>query len=155
MVGYALGNTLTENGSVSRGVCTISKEEYLTDIVERTKIIKTAQGAAYTEDGVNYMEILTDSVTSMNMWGFSKSFMMEAEKSFTKFFEQEVPKNPLKAECYLPSVVEALLFEEKATVKVLKSNDHWFGVTYQEDKPFVQESIATLKSAGIYPEILW
>lgn len=155
MVGYALGNTLTENGSVSRGICTTNDAGYLTDIVERTTIVKTAAGAAYTLDGKNYTDISTDSITSMNMWGFTESFLKEVKNSFEAFFKNEVPKNPLKAECYLPFVVDELLNADKATVKVLTSHDRWFGVTYKEDKPFVQASIAELKKNGIYPETLW
>ncbi|MDO5573970.1 MAG: sugar phosphate nucleotidyltransferase [bacterium] len=155
MVGYELGKTLTENGYVSRGVCETDADSYLTDIVERTHIEKTAEGAAYTEDGTHYTEISTDSQVSMNMWGFSKSFMKEAEIAFEKFFQETVPTNPLKAECYLPSVVDSLLKAGKATVKVLHSKDRWFGVTYKEDKPFVMESIAALKAGGVYPQKLW
>lgn len=155
MVGYELDNTLTENGYVSRGVCEIDAASYLTDVVERTHIEKTAAGAAYTEDGTTYTEISAKSIVSMNMWGFSKSFMKEAEAVFAEFMEKTVPNNPLKAECYLPSVVNDLLKAGKATVKVLHSKDRWFGVTYKEDKPFVMESIAALKKQGVYPQRLW
>ncbi len=155
MVGFPLGNTLTENGSVSRGICTTDREGFLADIVERTKIVKTASGAAYTEDGENYSDISVDSITSMNLWGFSKSFLSEVESAFQEFFEKEVPKNPMKSECYLPYVVDELLRAKKATVKVLTSHDRWFGVTYKEDKPFVQASIDALKQQGVYPETLW
>ncbi len=155
MVGYALGNTLTENGSVSRGVCETDANDFLTDIVERTKIIKTENGASYTEDGETYIDISKDSIVSMNMWGFTGSFLNEVEKSFAEFFKNDVPKNPEKAECYLPFVVDELLKADKATVKVLKSSDRWFGVTYKEDKPFVVQSVKNLKEAGIYPEKLW
>ena len=155
MVGYELGNTLTENGYVSRGVCETDADSFLTDIVERTQIVKTENGAAYTEDGTNYVDIATDSMVSMNLWGFTKSFLPEVEQSFATFFEQTVPGNPLKAECYLPFVVDELLKADKATVKVLRSKDKWFGVTYQEDKPYVVASIAKLKENGVYPEKLW
>ena len=129
MVGYELGNTLTENGYVSRGVCETDTDSYLTDIVERTHIEKTTDGAAYTEDGVHYTSISVHSPVSMNMWGFSKSFLREAAIAFQNFFENTVPENPLKAECYLPSVVDGLIKADKATVKVLHSHDRWFGVT--------------------------
>jgi len=155
MVGYALGNTLTENGSVSRGVCETDENSFLTDIVERTKIIKTETGAAYTEDGENYQDISKDAIVSMNMWGFTQSFLDEVDKAFVEFFKNDVPKNPEKAECYLPFVVDGLLKENKASVKVLKSSDRWFGVTYKEDKPFVVQSVKDLKNAGTYPEKLW
>ena len=155
MVGYALKNTLTENGSVSRGVCELDDEEKLTDIVERTKIIKTENGAAYTEDGENYSDINPESIVSMNLWGFTEGFMGEVSKRFERFIREEVPANPLKAECYLPFVVDELLKENKAEVKVLKSKDRWFGVTYKEDKEMVKRSIADLKEKGVYPKNLF
>ena len=155
MVGYELGNTLTENGYVSRGVCEMDRDGYLTDIVERTHIEQTENGAAYTEDNKTYTDISVKSTVSMNMWGFTKSFLEEAEKLFAEFFEKTVPGNPLKAECYLPFVVDELLKAGKATVKVLPSKDRWFGVTYKEDKPFVVSAIAGLKEQGIYPQELW
>lgn len=155
MVGFKLGNTLTENGSVSRGVCTVDEDGNLKDIVERTKIIKTADGAAFTEDGENYQPIDTDSVTSMNIWGFSEDFMGEIDKAFEQFYVNELPGNPEKAECYLPFVVDDLLKAQKASVKVLTSDDRWFGVTYKEDKPVVKKEIGLLKSKGEYPANLW
>lgn len=155
MVGFKLGNTLTENGSVSRGICTTDEQGYLANIVERTKIIKTETGAAFTEDGEHYEDISTDSLTSMNIWGFTGDFLPEIDKAFCDFYENELPNNPEKAECYLPFVVDDMLKAGKATVKVLTSPDKWFGVTYKEDKPFVKEQIAQLKAAGVYPEILW
>lgn len=155
MVGYALKNTLTENGYVSRGVCTADENGMLLDIVERTHIVKTENGAAYTEDDENYIDISEDSIVSMNLWGFTKSFIDEADKSFKSFFENKVPGNPLKSECYLPGVVDELLRDNKASVSVLKSDDRWFGVTYKEDKPFVVDSIKKLKAEGIYPDKLW
>ena len=156
MVGYELKNTLTENGYVSRGVCSTDKEGYLTDIVERTHIEKDGDGARFTlDEGLTYEPIDADSMVSMNMWGFSGSFIDEAGKSFERFFDETVPSNPLKAECYLPGVVDELLKAGKATVRVLKSSDRWFGVTYKEDKPFVVESIKALKDKGEYPDKLW
>lgn len=155
MVGYELGKTLTEFGSVSRGVCDIDGEHYLTDIVERTAIERRGEGAVYTEDGVNYKNISTDRIVSMNMWGFTRSMMDELETEFARFFREQLSANPLKAECYLPFVVDELLKQQKATVKVLTSSDRWFGITYKEDKPFVVEAIADLKKEGLYPEKLW
>ncbi len=155
MVGFALKNTLTENGSVSRGVCTVNEAGELIDITERTKIVKRDEGAAYTENGSDYIPISGDSIVSMNFWGYSESFLKEAELQFMQFLENEVPKNPLKAEFYLPSVVDRLLKEGRAGVKVLKSEDKWFGVTYREDKPVVVDSIRRLKQEGVYPDKLW
>ena len=156
MVGYNLGNTLTENGSVSRGCCETDAEGFLTDIVERTKIIRTETGAAYTEDdGATYQPISVDSIVSMNFWGFTPGFVKELDSALVNFFTEKVPANPLKAECYLPMEVDRLLKEGKATVNVLTSKDKWFGVTYKEDKPYVEASIKALKDAGVYPKNLW
>ena len=151
MVGYRLGNTLTENGHVSRGVCTVDPKGYLTGICERTYIVMTPDGAAYSEDdGQTLIPISPDERVSMNMWGFSASFMTELKKQFSDFLTNEMPKNPLKAEYFLPSVVSSLLADNKATVQVLHSNDKWYGVTYKEDKATVVAAIAALKQRGIY-----
>lgn len=155
MVGYELGNTLTENGSVARGCCVTDAEDYLVTIAERTQIEKRGSGAAYTEDGTHYVPLPLDTPVSMNMWGFTPSILEELEEAVNQFFMTEVSKNPLKAECFLPIEVDKLLKSGKATVKVLSSKDKWFGVTYKEDKPFVVESIANLKKQGVYPEKLW
>ena len=155
MVGYKLINTLTENGSVSRGVCSIDDCGYLSDIEEKTKIIKTENGAAFTDNDIDYTDISSDTIVSMNMWGFSKGFMAELKAAFNDFMENDVKNNPLKSECYLPFVVDDLIKSGKATVKVLTSSDKWFGVTYKEDKPFVVKSIQELKDNGEYPSKLW
>lgn len=156
MVGYQLGNTLTENGSVARGVCVTDENGYLQEIAERTKIVRTADGAAFTEDdGATWTPLALDTPVSMNMWAFSPSILNELGAAVEKFFAEEVEKNPLKSECFLPIEVDKLLKEGKATVEVLHSADKWFGVTYKEDKPFVMESIAKLKAAGVYPDVLW
>ena len=117
--------------------------------------MKTENGVVYTEDKEHYLPIAADSTVSMNMWGFTESFLKETKNRFAAFFEKSVPANPLKSEFFLPFVVDELLKENKAEVKVLKSEDQWFGVTYQEDKPFVQSSIRKLKDQGVYPEVLW
>ena len=156
MVGYRLGNTLTEFGSVARGVCVTSEDGYLQTIAERTNIIKTETGAAYSEDGgETYTDISPDTPVSMNMWGFYPSIVKEFGIALDDFFANKVELNPLKAECFIPIEVDNLLKADKATVKVLSSKDKWFGVTYKEDKPFVMSSIKALKDAGIYPEHLW
>lgn len=154
-VGYELGNTLTENGSVARGCCVTDDQDYLLTIAERTQIEKTEDGAAYTEDGLDYTPIALDTPVSMNMWGFTPSIMNELETAVNTFFAEEVEKNPLKSECFLPIEIDKLLKKDVATVKVLSSKDKWFGVTYKEDKPFVVESIANLKKQGVYPDKLW
>ncbi len=151
MVGYRLGNTLTENGHVSRGVCTVDDNGYLTGICERTYIVMTPDGAAYSEDdGKTLIPISPDERVSMNMWGFTASFMKELKEQFKDFLADEMPKNPLKSEYFLPSVVSSLLADDKATVQVLHSNDKWYGVTYKEDKATVVAAIAALKQRGIY-----
>lgn len=156
MVGYELGNTLTENGSVARGCCVTDENGYLVTIAERTQIEKRPGGAAYSEDGgKTFTDISLNTPVSMNMWGFTPSIMEELEKAVNLFFQEGVESNPLKAECFLPIEVDKLLKEKKATVQVLPSKDKWFGVTYKEDKPFVMESIQKLKAAGVYPEKLW
>ena len=155
MVGFRLGNTLTMNGSVSRGICSTDNNGNLSDIIERTKIIKTADGAAYTENGQDYIPISESSVTSMNIWGFTPDFLEELDVAFEKFYKEELPNNVQKAECYLPYVVADMIKTGRATVKVLDSSDKWFGVTYKDDKEYVREQIASLKEAGVYPRYLW
>ena len=155
MVGFKLGNTLTENGSVSRGICSVNEQGELVDITERTKIVKTDAGAEYTENGTDYIPISVDSVTSMNIWGFTHDFLEELDKEFTRFYKEELPNNIEKAECYLPFVVDDMIKAGRATVKVLSSSDRWFGVTYREDKAYVKEQIEALKAEGVYPKYLW
>lgn len=156
MVGYRLENTLTENGHVARGVCVTDEQNHLVEIHERTRIEKRPDGAAYTEDdGVTWVSIPVDSTVSMNMWGFSESILKELELRFAKFLDENLQKNPLKCEYFLPFVVDELLKEKKATVKVMKSMDKWYGVTYKEDKPVVVAAIQKLKEQGLYPQKLW
>jgi len=156
MVGYQLEKTLTENGFVSRGVCEMDDEEYLTGITERVHIEYKEGVIQFTEDkGETWTKIEPDTTVSMNLFGFSESFMGELEKRFARFLEKELPANPRKAEFFLPSVVGELIIEEKANVKVLQSPDHWYGITYQEDKRGVEEAIAKMKDEGLYPIKLW
>ena len=156
MVGYRLYNTLTENGHVARGVCTISEDGKLIDIHERTRIEKQGDKAKFTEDdGKTWTELGEDTVVSMNMWGFTKSIIKELDERFAIFLDKELPGNPLKCEYFLPFVVDELLKEYKAEVTVLKSVDRWHGVTYKEDKETVVNAIKELKKTGIYPERLW
>ncbi|MBQ9867802.1 MAG: nucleotidyltransferase [Lachnospiraceae bacterium] len=156
MVGYQLKNTLTEHGSVARGCCRMDDAQYLTHIEELTKIEKTATGARYTQDdGASWTDIDINTLVSMNMWGLQPEIFAELEKSMERFFKEEMEKNPLKSECFIPIEVGRMVNEKKASVKVLSSEDKWFGVTYKEDKPFVMESIQKLKEQGVYPEKLW
>lgn len=156
MVGYVLKNTLTENGHVARGVCETDEYGMLKEIHERTRIEKREGGVAYTEDdGATWVSLPEDSLVSMNMWGFNQSMMEELKKGFPVFLEENLEKNPLKCEYFLPFAVDELVQEKKATVQVLKSEDRWYGVTYKEDKPMVVEAIRRLKKEGLYPENLW
>ena len=156
MVGYLLKNTLTENGHVARGVCGTDAAGKLTSITERVRIEKREGGPAYTEDGgVTWVPLPEDTVVSMNMWGFSKSMMTELRNRFAGFLSENLQKNPLKCEYFLPFVVDELIREGKAGVTVLKSRDRWYGVTYKEDKPVVVKAVQALKDQGLYPQKLW
>lgn len=156
MVGYQLENTLTENGHVARGVCVTDEEGYLQKINERTRIERRGAETAYTEDeGKTWTVIPRGSTVSMNMWGFSASILGELSQRFRVFLQENLEKNPLKCEYFLPFVVDELLLEDRATVRVLKSADKWYGVTYKEDKPQVVAAIRALKDQGLYPEKLW
>lgn len=156
MVGYLLKNTLTENGHVARGVCETDAHHKLTAITERTRIERHAEGPAYTEDdGVTWHSLPEDAPVSMNLWGFSASILKELKERFPVFLDENLKKNPLKCEYFLPFVVDELIREGKAEVTVLKSHDRWHGVTYKEDKPVVMKAMQDLKDAGKYPQNLW
>lgn len=155
MVGYQLQNTLTENGYVARGVC-VEKDGILETVVERTRIEKRADGPAYTEDGgETWHSLLADATVSMNLWGFTPGFVEDLKRDFRAFLENDVPKNPMKAEYFLPFVVNDQIRAGKADVHVLKSADKWYGVTYKEDKPVVVRALADMMASGVYPDPLW
>ena len=154
MVGYQLENTLTENGHVARGICEMDEDGSLTKITERTRIEKREDGAAYTEDdGQTWIHLPKNAVVSMNMWGFTESFLIELRRRFPRFLEKTLEENPLKGEYFLPSVVGELLSEKAAVVQVLKTMDRWYGVTYKEDKPAVMDAIRKMKESGMYEGI--
>lgn len=156
MVGFHIENTITENGHVSRGVCQTDEDHNLTDITERTRIEKVGGGAAYTlDDGAHWHPIPDKTPVSMNCWGFTPGFMKELKNRFPAFLDSNLEKNPLKCEYFLPGVVSQLLREDKAVVKVLESEDKWYGVTYQEDKATVMAAISSMKDSGLYPLLLW
>lgn len=156
MVGYQLENTLTENGHVARGVCTTNENGELVSVVERTRIEKKGDGAAFTEDdGATWTDIPKSSIVSMNMWGFTASILQEINSGFKAFLDAGLESNPMKCEYFLPTVVSNLLAADKATVSVLTSADKWYGVTYKEDKPVVMAAIQDMKDKGLYPERLW
>lgn len=156
MVGYRLKNTITENGHVSRGICQINEKKELVDITERTRIENRGDFIAYSEDeGGTWVEIDGNRLVSMNMWGFTRSILEEIQKGFSKFLEENLPKNPMKCEYFLPSVVSSLLSQGRATVSVLESEDKWYGITYKEDKPMVVDALQSLKDKGVYSQALW
>lgn len=156
MVGYYLGNTVTDNGHVARGICTMDENGKLVKIEERTQIEKRDGGIAFTEDGgETWTNVSEKAVVSMNMWGFTKSILTELEARFVPFLEANLPVNPVKCEYFLPFVVDELLKENRAEVTVLNTPDRWYGVTYKEDKQMVMDAIQGMKDAGIYPEKLW
>lgn len=153
MIGFVLGNTLSENGGVTRGICKVDENHMLTDIVETSNIEKSEDGAVIrTEDGV--LEVDVHSPVSMNMWGLHPEFFKVLENGFEEFLS-EIGANYLKAEYLLPTIIGELLAEGSADVKVLRSHDKWFGVTYKEDKEAVVASVRALVDAGVYPEKLF
>lgn len=153
MVAYMLRNTVTENGSVARGICEV-KDGCLAGVTERTHIEKRGSDAAYTEDGEHFVSLSGDSPVSMNCWGFGRSMLDELVARFGPWFAENVEKNPLKAEYFLPSVANALIQEGLASVRVLPCSETWYGITYKEDLPNVIDAIAALREKGIYPETL-
>ena len=153
MVGFVLKNTLSDNGGVTRGVCKVDEHRMLSEIIETSNIVKTAEGAAVqTEDGAVPIDV--ESEVSMNMWGLSPAFFDVLEKGFDVFLEKLDPEN-LKGEYLLPTIIGDLLKEGKMRVEVRKSHDEWFGVTYKEDKPDVVAAIQKLITDGVYPEKLF
>lgn len=154
MVGYLLRNAMTDNGYVARGVCEI-ENDYLTGVTERTHIEKRGEDAAYTEDGTHYVPLSGNTVVSMNFWGFTPRILAELERRFPKFLDENLPVNPEKCEFFLPTVANAQIHEGLGTVRVLHTDEAWYGVTYREDLPSVQAAIAALHEAGVYPEVLF
>ena len=154
MVGYLVRNTVTENGYVSRGVCTV-EDGLLKTVTERTHIEKRGNGAAYTEDGEHYVDLPGDTVVSMNLWGFQQELLEQFVGGFPAFLEENLPKNPLKCEYFLPSVANAQIQKGLGTIRVLPTEDVWYGVTYSEDLLSVKNAIQTMKDQKIYPQELW
>mgnify|MGYP005963937645 FL=1 len=154
MVGYELGKTVTDNGSVARGVCSTDAQGNLTTITERTRIEKYPGGIHFTEDGETWTDLPADTTVSMNFMGFMPSFLEEATELFPKALDEILAKNPLKGEYFLPAIVQQMLTEGRATMKVLTSPDKWYGVTYAADKPVVVAALKKMTEDGIYPEKL-
>ncbi len=157
MVGYALGKTVTDNGSVARGVCVTDNCGNLTGVTERLRIEKYEGGIHYTEDGgESWVDVPAETTVSMNMWGFTPSFLDELGDRFPAFLDRALAENPEKGEYLLPFTVQQLLDEKKATVKVLTSPDKWYGVTYAADKPHVVAALKAMTDEGKYPATgLW
>ena len=154
MLGYQLRNTVTEFGSVARGVCHV-QDGMLLDITERTKIFKRGQDAAYTEDGETFVPLSGDTLVSMNFWGFTPEILDEIWDAFPAFLAENLPVNPEKCEFYLPTFVGSRLAEKKVSVRVLPCMETWHGVTYKEDLDSVKAAIGQLKREGKYPARLW
>jgi len=152
-VAYRLKNTLSDYGTVNRGVCKSTKDGYLTDIVETLKISKTKRGAGSYPTPKGPKSLSPDTLVSMNMFGFYPSYFTETEKYFKKFLDQKGLE--LKSEFFIPLTLDKMIAENKAKVKVLSSAASWFGVTYQEDKPYVVKNINKLIRKGVYPKNLW
>lgn len=153
LIGYILENTLTDHGSVTRGICQV-EAGYLTGVKECAKIEKHEQGVQYFENDT-WHDVAEDALVSMNMWGFYPAYVDEIEKRFYTFLQEAVPQNPLKAEFLIPVVTDAMIQENVAKVNVLSCHERWFGVTYQEDKPGVKAGIKEYVDQGIYPHDLW
>lgn len=145
MAGFILKNTLSDNGGVTRGICAMDADSNLTKVVETRNIVKTGAGAE--ADGV---VLDVNSLVSMNMWGLTPAFLKVLEDGFVEFFQKEVPANPLKAEYLIPTFVGSLLAQGKMSVKVLKTNDAWYGMTYKEDVAAVKESFRQMLEKGLY-----
>ena len=154
MVGFRLRNTVTANGSVSRGVCT-ERNGMLESITERTHIEQRGADAAYTEDGEHFIDLPGDTTVSMNFWGFSPLYLRELARRFPAFLDENLPRNPLKCEYFVPSIVDAQLRAGTADVTMLHTNDAWHGVTYHDDLPDVVAALRALRDAGKYPDNIW
>ena len=155
MIGYRVRNTVTENGSVARGVCEV-KDGLLTGVTERTKIFKNGNDAKFTEDdGKTFTDLPGDTIVSLNLWGFTAKMIRELDERFPAFLDNAIVTNPLKGEYFLPSVVNDQLVAGTATVRVLPCEETWYGVTYREDLDSVKAAIAGMKAKGIYDENLW
>ena len=150
MAGFVLKNTLSDNGGVTRGICKMDEQNNLTEVVETKNIIKTADGAE--ADGV---AVDMNSLVSMNMWGLTPAFLETLEAGFADFFKKEVPADPMKAEYLIPIFIGELLAENKMSVKVLRSNDTWYGMTYKEDVVTVKESFEEMLKTEVYKEDLF
>jgi len=154
MVGYRLGNTLTEHGHVARAVCTVDADGFLVDARERTRIEQHAAGARFTEDGEHWSSLPLDAVVSMNIWGFTPRIYADLAERFPRFLAASAASIE-KAEFFIPNVIADLIRDRRARVKVLTTSERWHGVTYAQDKPQVKAALQALVDAGVYPVKLW
>ena len=154
MGGFILANTLSDNGGVTRGVCEVGEDEILRAVRETYNIIKTAEGLTASDKEGNPVTVREDQHVSMNMWGLTPAFIKELERGFPEFLSG-LKEGDLKSEYLLPTIIDQMIKDGRARVKVLETRDHWFGVTYKEDKEGVAESIRALISQGVYPEKLF
>ena len=155
MIGYQVENTLTENGTVARGVCE-TDGKYLLDINERTAISAWEDGGRYTEDGgKTYTVLPKGTLVSMNLWGFDASFMDHIRLHFAPWLQETLKNNPLKGEYYLPYIPHLMIERREARVRVLPTLERWYGITYREDLPKVKEAIAAMRDQNVYPKVLW
>lgn len=150
MAGFVLKNTLSDNGGVTRGICKMDEHNNLTEVVETKNIVKTDKGAE--SDGIR---LDVESLVSMNMWGLTPDFLETLDNGFVDFFKKDVVENPLKAEYLIPTYIGELLAEDKISVKVLRTNDAWYGMTYKEDVEAVKESFREMLEKGTYKEELF
>ena len=154
MVGYELANTLSENGSVARGICDLTADGFLTDITERTRIQRFGDEIKYTANGEDWMALAPKAIVSLNFWGFTPSFLDELDAGFAPFLRANAA-NMARTEYFLPAVVGDSVKAGRSRVKVLETSEKWYGVTYREDRPLIQSAIRDLIARGAYPEDLW
>ena len=154
MAGFILGNTLSDNGTVTRGICQSNEDGYLTTVIETSGLQLNEQGVVEYEDNGADLDVTVDSLVSMNMWGFTPDFIDELDAGFTEFLKN-LPEGDVKKEYLLPGVVDSMIQSKKATVKILPTEDKWFGVTYKEDKEAVVNAFKELIAKGVYKENLW
>lgn len=155
LVGYVLEKTLSEHGHVARGVCDVGEDGFLIDLNERLRIERRPEGIAYTENDADWTPLAASSPVSMNMWGFTQSIFTELDARFPVFLRKILAANPLKGEFLLPNIVGEMVRTGVARVRVLPTDERWFGVTYQDDRPRVQAAVRRLIESGRYPERLW
>ena len=153
MIAYLLKNTVTENGTVARGICEV-ENGLLTGVTERTRIKKVGTDGAYTEDGEVWIPLSGEVSVSMNCWAFSHSMLYELERRFPAWLDEHLPVNPEKCEYFLPLVANAIIEEKLGSVRVIPCRETWHGITYKEDMPDVVAAIAKMRQDGLYPENL-